>query len=197
MEKIVILPIKNTQIPEIWELLGKAYTNNPAHIAIFGKDNFVSNERFFRLLLNNKKGDLFTAEMEGAVVGVIGIEKHPQPVSLESEPLQFTPELLLASESVITRLQERKSIWDKLELKESHYHFGPVAVLPEFQHKGIGSKMMEYCCRILDHESESGYLETESIENVKFYSKFGFQVINEMILFGVPSFFMKRFPLPE
>jgi len=52
------------------------------------------------------------------VVGVIGIEKHPQPVSLESEPVQFTPELLLASEPVIARLQERKSIWDKLELKE-------------------------------------------------------------------------------
>jgi ribosomal protein S18 acetylase RimI-like enzyme len=197
MEKIIVLPIKNAQIPEISELLGKAYTNNPAHIAIFGKDNYTSNERFFRLILNHNKSDLFTAEVEGAVVGVIGIEKHPRPVSLESEPLQFTPELLLASESVITRLQERKSIWDKLELKESHYHFGPVAVLPKFQHKGIGGKMMEYCCRILDHESESGFLETESVENVKFYSKFGFQVINEMILFGVPNFSMKRFPLPE
>jgi len=48
MEKIVVLPIKNTQIPEIWGLLGKAYANNPAHIAIFGKDNFVSSERLFR-----------------------------------------------------------------------------------------------------------------------------------------------------
>jgi ribosomal protein S18 acetylase RimI-like enzyme len=197
MEKIVVLPVKNTQIPEVIELLVQAYTSNPAHIAIFGKDNFAVNERFFKLMFKDIKGDLFAAESEGVIAGVIGIEKHPQPVTLKSEPVPFTTETLLATESVITRLQERKAIWDKMELKESHYHFGPVAVLPEFQHKGIGGKMMEYCCRILDRESERGYLETESLENVKFYRKFGFQVINEMVLFGVPGFFMKRIPLPD
>jgi ribosomal protein S18 acetylase RimI-like enzyme len=195
MEKIAVLPLKQTQIPEVLALLPEAYTNNPAHIAIFGKDNYISNGRFFRLLMSNKKGDLFTAEVDGAVVGVIGIEKHPRPLSPEPEPLQFTPELLLVSKQVIDRLQERQSIWDKWELKESHYHFGPVAVLPEFQHKGIGGVMMEHCCKILDREAEVGYLETESVENVKFYSRFGFQVLNEMVLFGVPSFCMKRFPL--
>jgi ribosomal protein S18 acetylase RimI-like enzyme len=197
MEKIVILPVKNTQIPEVIELLVQAYTSNPAHIAIFGKDNFAVNERFFKLMFKDIKGDLFAAEEEGVIAGVIGIEKHPQPATLKSEPVQFTQETLLAPESVITRLQERKAIWEKMELKERHYHFGPVAVLPEFQGKGIGGKMMEYCCRILDHESENGYLETESLENVKFYRKFGFQVINEMVLFGVPGFFMKRIPLPD
>jgi ribosomal protein S18 acetylase RimI-like enzyme len=196
MEKVAVLPIKNAQIQEVLELLVKAYTDNPAHIAIFGKDNCISNERFFRLLMNNKKGDLFAAEVDGAVVGVIGIEKHPRPVSPDPEPLQFTAELLLAPKLAIARLQERKSIWDKWELKESHYHFGPVAVSPEYQHKGIGGKMMEHCCRILDREAEIGYLETESLENVKFYSRFGFQVINEMVLFEVPSFCMKRLPLP-
>ena len=55
--------------------------------------------------------------------------------------------------------------------------------------------MAEYCCRILDLEAESGCLETESVENVKFYNKFGFQVINEITILGVPNFFMKRFPL--
>jgi ribosomal protein S18 acetylase RimI-like enzyme len=197
MEEIVILPMEKTQIPEIIELLAKAYMNNPAHIAILGKDNYISNERMFRLLFNGQKGDVFTAVVEGAMAGVIGIEKHPKPVSSESQPVQFTPELLSTSESVITRLQERKAIWEKMELKESHYHFGPVAVLPEFQHQGVGSKMMEYCCRILDREGKIGYLETESLDNFKFYSKFDFQTVNEITLFGIPNFFMKRLPLPE
>jgi ribosomal protein S18 acetylase RimI-like enzyme len=196
MEKIVISPLNSTQTTEILKLLVKAYTNNPAHVAIFGKDNFSSNERLFSMMLSTRKGNLFTAQAEGAVVGVIGIEKHPQPASSEESPLEFTPELLLTSKQVISRLKERKAIWDKWELKESHYHFGPVAVSPEFQHKGIGVKMMEYCCQILDRESEIGYLETEGLDNRRFYSKFGFQVINEVVLFEVPAFSMKRLPLP-
>jgi ribosomal protein S18 acetylase RimI-like enzyme len=194
MVKVVVSPLQNTRIPEIYSVLTKAYTNNPAHIVIFGQDNFNNNDLYFRLLLKHTKTDLFIAQSADNIVGVIGIGIHPQPVSPGSEPLQFTTESLWAPVSVIARLQERQLIWDKIELKERHYHFGPVAVLPEYQHKGIGSQMMEYCCDILDRQGEIGYLETESLENYNFYSKFGFQVIHEMTLFGIPTFFMKRFP---
>ncbi len=196
MEEIIISPVKIEQIPAIGELLGKAYAGNPVHVVLFGKDNFISNERMFKPMLNRRKGDLFTAELGGVIVGTIGMEKHPKPFSPESQPPQFTPESLLTSEAVIARLHERSLIWQKMELKEKHYHFGPVAVLPQFQHKGIGNKMMEYCCRILDREAEVGYLETEGYDNLRFYSKFGFKAINEIPLFGVPAFFMKRLPLP-
>lgn len=196
MTEMLVLPLPKTRIPAILDVLTKAYTGNSAHVAIFGKDNFASNELYFRLLLKNIKSDLFIAESEGHIIGVIGMEMHPKLVSPGSEKLKFTEESLWAPGSVITRLQERQLIWDKIELKEHHYHFGPVAVLPEYQHKGIGSRMMEYCCKILDREGESGYLETESLENYRFYRRFGFEVIHEMTLFEIPAFFMKRFPQP-
>jgi ribosomal protein S18 acetylase RimI-like enzyme len=196
MTEIVVLPLQNTRIPAILDVLTKAYTGNAAHIAIFGKDNLVSNELYFRLLLKNIKSDLFIAESAGHIIGVIGMEMHPRPVSPGSEKLQFTEESLSAPGSVITRLQERQLIWDKTELKERHYHFGPVAVPPEYQRKGVGSRMMEFCCHILDREGESGYLETESLENFRFYRRFGFEVVHEMTLFEIPAFFMKRFPQP-
>jgi ribosomal protein S18 acetylase RimI-like enzyme len=194
MNTIEVLPLQITRIPEILEVLTRAYTANPAHRAIFGKDNFVSNGLYFQLLLKNIKSDLFIAESAGAIVGVIGIGIHPLPVSPKAGPLPFTAESLSATASVITRLQERQLIWDKTELTERHYHFGPVAVLPEYQYKGVGSRMVEHCCNILDRENELGYLETESLENCNFYSRFGFQVIYETILFEIPAFFMKRFP---
>ncbi|MBN1189257.1 MAG: GNAT family N-acetyltransferase [Dehalococcoidales bacterium] len=192
MDKIVVTPLQKIRVPEILDVLTKAYTGNPAHIAIFGKDNFLSNKLFFSQILKTIRSDLFVVESAGSIIGVTGIIIHPRPASAGPESRQFTAKSLSAPESVITRLQERQAIWDKNEPKERHYHFGPVAVLPEYQHKGIGSSMMEYCCNILDREGEPGYLETESVENCQFYSKFGFQVIHETVLFGIPSFFMKR-----
>jgi ribosomal protein S18 acetylase RimI-like enzyme len=197
MTEIDILPLLKTRMPEINQVLTRAYTHNPAHIAIFGKDNYNSNELYFWLLLKHIKSDLFTAVTAGKTIGVTGIGIHPRPSSSSSETLQFTAESLPVPETVISRLQERQLIWDKFELNERHYHFGPVAVLPEYQHQGIGSRLMEYCCQILDRKGEIGYLETESLENYHFYRKFGFQVVHEMSLFGIPSFFMKRSPRKE
>lgn len=191
------MPIKKSQIAQASELLGKAFTSNPSHIAMFGKNNAISSERFFNLVLNNMTGEIFTALFEDVMVGVICMEKHPRLKSPKSKPPQLTQELLLTSEAVITRIQKRTSVCERLDLKESHYHFGPVGVLPEYHHRGIGTKMVEYCCRIVDRERESGYLETESLENVKFYDKFGFQIINELAILGVPNWFMRRFPLPK
>jgi ribosomal protein S18 acetylase RimI-like enzyme len=196
MTEIVVLPLHKTRTLTILDVLTKAYTGNSAHIAIFGKDNFISNELYFRILLKNIKSDLFIAESAGHIIGVIGMEMHPRPVSPGSEKLQFTEESLSAPGSIITRLQERQLIWDKLELKDRHYHIGPVAVLPEYQHQGVGSRMVEYCCHILDSEGESGYLETESLENFRFYRRYGFEVIHEITLFEIPAFFMKRLPQP-
>jgi ribosomal protein S18 acetylase RimI-like enzyme len=196
MTEIVVLPLQKTRTLTILDVLTKAYTGNSAHIAIFGKDNFIGNELYFRLLLKNIKSDLFIAESAGHIAGVIGMEMHPRPVSPGSEKVQITEESLSVPGAIIARLKERQSIWDKLELKDRHYHFGPVAVMPEYQHQGVGGRMVEYCCHILDSKGESAYLETESLENFRFYSKYGFKVIHEMTLFEIPIFFMKRLPQP-
>ena len=194
MTNLTISPINNPRIPEVYEFLTQAYTRNPSHVAIFGKDNFSGNRLYFKQVLDHTQNQLFIAESAGKIAGVIGMGKHPLILTPGSKLLQFTAESLSASELTIARLQERKILWDKMELKEPHYHFGPIAVLPEYQGKGVGSRMLEYCCKIIDTEGEIAYLETETIENFNFYTKFGFKSIYETTLFGIPCFFMKRSP---
>jgi ribosomal protein S18 acetylase RimI-like enzyme len=194
VEKIAISAINKMQIPEVIALLGRAYATNPINIAVFGKDNVRSNERLFSLALKNMQGQTFVAELEDAIIGVVRIVKYPQCVYTKMEQLELMPKLLLASKSAKTRFIEWRSAWDRLHPRENHYHFGFIAVLPEYQHRRIGSKMMGYCCRILDCEAEAGYLETDRAENLAFYYKFGFKVISELTVLGVPNWFMKRFP---
>jgi hypothetical protein len=41
------------------------------------------------------------------------------------------------------------------------------------------------------------YLETDKTENVRFYERFGFEVIGEEPVIGVPNWFMRRGPRSE
>jgi predicted N-acetyltransferase YhbS len=84
------------------------------------------------------------------------------------------------------------SEWEKHDLREAHWHLGPVAVDAHLQGTGIGSAMMaEYCSRI-DQTHGVGYLETDKEVNVRFYEKFGFQKIAESIVLDIPNWFMRR-----
>ncbi len=192
MEKVLILPFTESKIPEAVELLGKAYVNNPLHLAVFGKNNVRSNTLFMGMGFKNMVGRTFTAESGGKIVGVIRITKHPLLESAQTPRAPLTPEFLGISESALAKIPEWFAAWEKVHPADGHYHLGPIGVLPELQNQGIGSKMMEHCCKILDREGEAGYLETETIENVRFYTRFGFKVVHEQKVIGLPNWFMKR-----
>ena len=44
----------------------------------------------------------------------------------------------------------------------------------------------------LEQERSLGYLETDRIENVEFYKKFGFVVEHEEVVIGTPTWYMSR-----
>jgi hypothetical protein len=54
--------------------------------------------------------------------------------------------------------------------------------------------MMGEYCRRLDEAAEAGYLETDKSENVPFYERHGFAVIDRAEVIGVPNWFMLREP---
>ena len=63
---------------------------------------------------------------------------------------------------------------------------------PALQGRGIGSLVLREYTRRLDEAGEHSYLETEKPQNVALYSRFGYEVIEETELLGVPNWFMWR-----
>jgi hypothetical protein len=53
---------------------------------------------------------------------------------------------------------------------------------------------MEEHCRRLDSAGDLGYLETDKPENVRFYERFGYELVGEDDVIGVRNWFMHRPP---
>jgi ribosomal protein S18 acetylase RimI-like enzyme len=65
-----------------------------------------------------------------------------------------------------------------------HYYIMTVGVLPERQGRGIGKKLMTRALEVVDAHKTPCYLETQNINNVTIYQKFGFEVVSDEELPG-------------
>jgi ribosomal protein S18 acetylase RimI-like enzyme len=69
--------------------------------------------------------------------------------------------------------------WSKehKKLSKRHYYLMVIGVEPEFQGKGIGSRLMQVGLDRADDEELECYLETVTEEDVEFYKKHDFDII--------------------
>jgi GNAT superfamily N-acetyltransferase len=82
--------------------------------------------------------------------------------------------------------------WARRDPKNPHTHLGPIGVDPAAQGKGVGQRLMHEYCDELDRTGAAGYLETDRMENVRFYRRFGFNMTDEIDVLGVRNYLMWR-----
>ena len=80
--------------------------------------------------------------------------------------------------------------------RSPHYYLSILGVDPPRQGSGIGSALLGPMLRRCDSEGVGAYLETATEKNVRFYSRHGFRVVDEVpLLKGPPMWLMWRDPL--
>ncbi len=67
------------------------------------------------------------------------------------------------------------------DLDERHWHVGPVSVEPGLQGAGIGGRLLTALCARFDADGEVAWLETDKPDNVVFYRRQGFDVVEEVV----------------
>jgi len=72
-----------------------------------------------------------------------------------------------------------------------------IGVKQEYQKQGFGGKILRAIFEEADKTSIPIYLETNTLKNVQMYEKYGFKVLNEIILprLDLPMWEMKRDPM--
>ena len=195
------LEIGTLDASEIGEALGvisRGMRDNPIHVAAFGEDSERRVQRLHRLFegafaaLPTARHMLAARGDDGTMLEVCGMF---QPDDCQLAPEQqrvITPYVLGNGPDAAERTMQWLGTWAQHDPEERHWHLGPVAVDAHLQGMGIGSKLMRVFCAQMDAAGEDVYLETDKPINVRFYERFGFEVVGEQEVLGVPNWFMLR-----
>ncbi|MGZ4942607.1 MAG: GNAT family N-acetyltransferase [Halobacteriota archaeon] len=191
--KVKIREMKKADIPQVADVLAKAYATNPVFLAIYQGKPMVARRLQITFAAEFKygSGNFFIAELDGRILGGMWIAEWPacQATSLK----MILPGVRAAGGlAPLIRITKMLGAWKKHDPQKPHWHLKIVGIEPDFQSKGIGSQMMELYCDIVDRNKLEGYLETDRPENVPFYERFGFKVVEEEIEIGVKYWLMLR-----
>jgi len=196
---LTLRELGRAELKDAARLLGRSMRDNPANVRAFaiqdGQRRCRALERFFVPVLHGlyRRGLILGAFRDVALVGVCGMARPTlcQPSLLEK--LSVVPSILFGNPvGTPLRVLRWASEWARRDPIETHWHLGPVAVDSDLQGQGIGCAMLaNVCARVVDRKTVI-YLETDKFENVRFYQKFGFMVIAEAEVLGVPNWFMTR-----
>ncbi|MGH2963060.1 MAG: GNAT family N-acetyltransferase [Solirubrobacterales bacterium] len=195
---IEVRDLRREEIPEAVGVLARGMRDNPLHVAAYGDDP----ERRLRCHARLMRGlfrafpaqEPICATREGTLEGVTGVAPPGTCQPTAGQRLRLLPGTVALGPRTAGRVGRWISVWSERDPSEAHVHLGPLAVDARLQGQGIGSLIMREHCRRLDAAGEVGYLETDRPENIRFYERFGFAVIGEQDVIGVPNWFMHREP---
>ncbi len=96
----------------------------------------------------------------------------------------------------LTRVMRQFDKKRKQLMREPHWYLMAIGVDPDHQGEGHGSALVRAGMRNADRDGKMIYLETETEQNVSFYERLGFEVLDEMTIaeIGIPFSLMVRHP---
>lgn len=177
-------------------VIARGMRDNPLHVAAYGTEpqrRLRCHARLVRALFDSAPSlALLGAVRGGTLAGVTGIAPAGTCQPSTGQRLRVLPRLLALGPRAASRVSAWVSAWSQHDPDEPHVHLGPLAVDAHLQRGGIGSTLVREHCRRLDASGEVGYLETDKEVNVGFYERFGYAVVGEAEVIGVPNWFMRR-----
>jgi ribosomal protein S18 acetylase RimI-like enzyme len=196
---LTLRDLQRADLPEAARLLGRGMRDNPNNVRAFGEADPErrgrSLTRFFAPLLRGlfRRGTILAASRGETMVGVCGMAPPGRCQPTTVEKLSMLPVAFFGNGfATPSRLMTWGAEWARRDPAQPHWHLGPVAVDAHLQGQGIGAALMAGFCARMDERSALAYLETDKAENVRFYQKFGFAVVAEGEVLGVPNWFMSR-----
>ena len=197
LDRLEIGALDASEKDEVLGILARGMRDNPLHIAAFGEDHEPSLRRVRKLMsaafsVRDFSHTLVARREDGVIVGVCGMMPPGDCVPDFKQRLQLLPVLLHIGPRATGRAMRWMGAWEKHDPEERHWHLGPLAIDAYAQGRGVGSRLMQVFCAQMDAAREDAYLETDKQINVRFYERFGFEVVGEQNVLGVPNYFMQR-----
>lgn len=197
-----ILPTTRQSYDQAAQVLAWAFVDDPVTVACFR--NFSPDRRISALIVD------FSAELLVCIRRGYPIQVNEGGRVIASAviyppgayPLPVLDQWMLLIKSILGNGFYDISPWmhwlaevDQLHPKEAHYYLEYLGVEPEQQGKAVGSAILQHLVDTADEEHVGCYLENANPRNIPFYQRFGFQIVSEKEIIGIPSWFMWRSPV--
>ncbi len=197
LDRLEIEALKAAETEQVLDVVSRGMRDNPVNVAAFGEDPEIRRRRFRKLVtamfsVSDLSHTLVARREDGVVVGVCGMLPPGNCQPDLGQQLRLLPTLLSLGPRVAGRLMRWMGAWQRHDPDERHWHLGPLAVDAHLQGEGVGSRMMRVFCARMDAAGEDAYLETDKPINVRFYERFGFEIVGEQEVLGVTNWFMLR-----
>ena len=189
-----------SEIEEALDVTARGMRDNPLTVAVFGDGTEQRRQRFRRFMgrvarvLGWGPNMLVARDADGEIAGLCNMMPPGECLPSPSQQLQMLPSLLSNGPYIAGQTMRWLGLWIRRDLAERHWHLGPLVVDAHLQGMGLGSRMMQVFCAQMDAAREDAYLETDKPENVRFYERFGFELVGEGEVLGVTNYFMLRRP---
>ncbi len=192
----------SAEVEEVLDLVARGMRDSPLHVAAFGKHPGRRRRRVRALMAatfsaKDFSHTLVARRQDGPIVGVCTI----------SAPGECPPDLLLGQRSgpvpTTTLLPigpgvagggavRRMGVCRQHDPEGRHWHLGPVAVETHLRGMGVGSQLMAVFRAQMDAAHADAHLQTDEPASVRFYERYGFEVVGEQEVLGVTNRFMLR-----
>lgn len=200
-DRVGVRELAPAELTDAAAVLGRGMRDNPLHLRAFGEDAAAREAgltALFDAVLarhHAERGVVLGAFLSTQLVGVCAMVQPGRCQPSLRTALALLPALAgHGGAPLMLRMAKWTTQWSRRDPETDHWHLGPVGVERHLQRRGVGTALLSDCCRRLDAMSSSAYLETDKPGNVAFYERFGFQVVGDGPVLGVPNWFMVRTP---
>ena len=165
----------------IVDILTKSFEDNLSVNYIIKQDR--KRERRIRALMDYSFevcylfGDVFLSNDKKACALIVYPDK--KKTTLKSVWLDLALILRSVGISNISKTLKREKLINSAHPKTPFSYLWFIGVAPGDQNKGIGSKLLQSVLEYSDQQSRPVYLETSTVRNLPWYSKFNFQPYHE------------------
>lgn len=193
-------PLVESESADTVEILARAFRDNPLNVAVLGDSEerrLRSNRAGMLGLVEVARvyGEVWTVRVGERVVGaLVGAPPGAYPLPPPSWPRRLRG-LRVGGWRAARRWAQVFRALQELHPLEPHWYLGTLGVEPSAQGAGAGSALLRDWLRHADAGGHAVYLETDREQNLSFYARAGFTVVQRAQVMGVPAWCMQRPPL--
>ena len=198
MDEIMVNGMQPGESREVARILSVANIILPNSQALWGGQGETERQRMeeaFRIVnVEDPRTTTVVARQGDRIIGALCTIRSPYCQVSFLDGLKLFPKLAPIMRGRFRRALQIQSAGARVDPKETHWHLGPIGVLPEAQGLGAGTLLVAKVCELLDECQEPGYLETDRLRVAQHQELLGFEMIKEVEILGIKNFCLWRKP---